>query len=149
MTEAQKPSMEYAIQRIYVKDLSFESPGAPDLFRKQWQPEIALDVHTHHNKLDKLEDGVYEIVLTVTVTAKAEQKTAFIIEVKQAGIFTAKNFPEPNLNHYLNSFCPQVLFPYAREVISDVVTRGSFPQLLLAPINFDQLYRDHLEKQKT
>lgn len=146
-TQAQTgPTQEFGIQRVYVKDLSFEAPGSPAIFRTQWQPDVHLDLNTAHQKL---EDGVYEIVLTVTTTVKSAgtDNTVFLLEVKQAGIFTAKNFPQDHLSHLLNSYGPSVLFPYAREVISDVATRGSFPQLIIAPINFDMLYEQHLAKK--
>ena len=95
-----------------------------------------------------LEHDSYEVVLTVTVTAKGKEKTAFLVEVKQGGIFAIAGFPEDQTKPMLGAFCPNILFPYAREVISDVVSRGSFPQLLLAPINFDALYQQQLEATK-
>ncbi len=128
---------ELALQRIYVKDLSFEAPSTPEAFNEAWKPDINIELNMKHKAL---EEGVYEIVLTVTATAKAQEKVVFIAEVKQAGIFVARNFPKEHMDLLLNSYCPSMLFPYAREVISDLVTRGSFPQLVLAPIDFNALY---------
>ena len=136
---------QFSIQRIYVKDLSFEAPAAPEVFQKEWKPEMHLDIQTQVNDL---KNDLYEIVLTLTVTVKNEDNNAFLAEVKQAGIFLVKNFPEENMDHTLKAFCPSVLYPYAREVITDVVTRGSFPQLILAPINFEAFYAKHKEQQQ-
>jgi preprotein translocase subunit SecB len=143
MSEQQQP--EFSIQRIYVKDLSFEAPLTPDIFRKQWQPDMNMDIQTSSNLL---EADVYEVVLSVTVTVKSEQHTAFLAEVKYAGIFTLKNFNEAQLGPLTGSVCPSILYPYAREVISDVVQRASFPQLIIAPVNFDAIYAQQLEAQK-
>ncbi len=128
---------QFMIQRIYIKNLSFETVNTPACFQQQWEPELALDINTAHTQLDK---GIYEVVLSVTATVKNKQATAFLIEVQQAGIFTINGAPEPQLDHLLGSFCPSILFPYAREAITSEVLRGSFPQLVLAPINFDALY---------
>ncbi len=134
----------FEIQRIYTKDLSFESPNSPRVFlEKNWQPEMSIDLNITHNQLD--EPNTYEVVLVVTATAKIDDKVAFLAEIKQAGIFAISGFEEEQVNHMLGAFCPNVLFPYAREVVSDIVTRGSFPQLLLAPINFDALYQQQKE----
>ncbi|RUR21963.1 protein-export chaperone SecB [Legionella qingyii] len=137
---------QFMIQRIYVKDLSFETPNTPAVFQQQWEPELNLEINTSNTKL---EEGVYEVVLTVTTTVTNQKATAFLVEVKQAGIFTIQGAPANQLDHLLNSFCPNILFPYAREAITSQVIRGSFPQLVLAPINFDALYMQQLaEKQK-
>lgn len=135
----------FNIQRIYVKDLSFETPHAPEIFREEWKPEVNVDLQT---KTNRLEDSIFEIVLHLTVTVKMGERVAFLVEVHQAGIFTLKGFPEEQLAHALGSLCPNILYPYAREAISDLVIRGGFPQLLLAPVNFDALYMQHLEQQK-
>ncbi|MBI5447990.1 MAG: protein-export chaperone SecB [Gammaproteobacteria bacterium] len=144
-TETQKQP-EFAIQRIYIKDLSFEAPQSPEIFQKQWQPEVNLQLQTNTKSLG---DDTHEVELAVTVTATSEQKTAFLVEVKQAGIFTLKNFEEAPLKVMLGSVCPGILFPYVREVVSDIVTRGTFPQLYLTPINFEALYAQHLAEQQT
>ncbi len=143
--QQQQGGAEFAIQKIYTKDISFETPHSPDIFREQWQPQINVDLNT---KGTTLEEGVYEVVLALTVTAKLEEKTAFLVEIQQAGIFTIKGINETDLPVMLGSFCPNILFPYAREVISDLVTKGGFPQLLLAPVNFDALFAQHQEKMR-
>ena len=143
----QNNETQFMIQRIYVKDLSFETPNTPAVFQQQWEPQLNLEIHTNTNKL---EEGVFEVVLTVTATVTNQKATAFLVEVKQAGIFTIQGAPANQLDHLLNSFCPSILFPYAREAITTQVVNGSFPQLVLAPINFDALYTQQLaEKQKT
>ena|SRR3989338_5824756 len=128
---------EFLIQRIYVKDLSFETPHSPQIFAKEFQPEISMDINIKTNNLDK---DVYEIVLSITVTAKAQDKIAFLTEVQQAGIFTLKGFPQDQLKGLLGIFCPQMLYPYVREVITNLTTKGGFPPLYLQPINFEALY---------
>ncbi|MCH9689670.1 MAG: protein-export chaperone SecB [Gammaproteobacteria bacterium] len=132
-TEAQ-----FVIQRVYVKNLSFETNSTPAIFQEEWTPDLNLDLNTAHTVLD--DNGTFEVVLTVTATVKNKEKTAFLIEVQQAGIFTITGTEEAQLDHLLGSFCPSLLFPYAREAISTEVVRGSFPQLVLAPINFDAIY---------
>lgn len=137
---------QFMIQRIYVKDLSYETPNTPAVFQQQWEPELTLDLNTTSTQL---EEGVFEVILTVTATVANQKATAFLVEVKQAGIFTIQGAAANQLDHLLNSFCPSILFPYAREAITSQVIRGSFPQLVLAPINFDALYMQQLaEKQK-
>lgn len=132
----QQAQPQLALERIYVKDMSLEVPGA-DVFTKEWQPELDINLATNAEKLD---EDHYQVVLTVTVTAENAGAPAFIAEVHQGGIFLLKDIPEDQIGQILGAYCPNVLFPYAREVISDIVTRGSFPQLLLAPVNFDQAY---------
>ena len=136
---------QFMIQRVYVKDLSYETPNTPEVFQQQWEPELTLDLNTTHTQL---EQGVYEVVLSVTATVVNQKATAFLVEVKQAGIFTIQNAPANQLDHLINSFCPNILFPYAREAITSQVIRGSFPQLVLAPINFDALYMQKLAEQQ-
>lgn len=137
---------QFMIQRIYMKDLSFEAPNTPAIFQQQWEPELNLEINTSHTKL---EENIFEVVLTVTATVTNKKTTAFLVEVKQAGIFTIQGAEETQLGHLINSFCPSILFPYAREAITSQVVHGSFPQLVLAPINFDALYMQQLaEKQK-
>ncbi|WP_432460764.1 protein-export chaperone SecB [Agarivorans sp. QJM3NY_25] len=141
-TEA--PQVEFSIQRIYTKDISFETPNSPEVFQKEWKPEIKVDLDTSSNKLA---DNVFEVVLTLTVTANVEDKTAFLCEVHQGGIFTLGNMPEPQLAHAINAYCPNILFPYARETVSNLVNRGSFPQINLAPVNFDALFANYVQQQ--
>ena len=133
---------QLALERIYVKDMSLEVPGA-DVFTREWQPELDINLSSAAEKLD---DDHYQVILTVNVTANNGGETAFIVVVHQAGIFMLQNIPEEQLGAILGAYCPNVLFPYAREVVSDIVTRGSFPQLLLAPVNFDQAYQQTLEQ---
>ncbi len=136
---------QFMVQRVYIKDLSYETPNTPAVFQQQWEPELNLDLNTSHTQL---EPGVYEVVLSITATVVNQKATAFLVEVKQAGIFTIQNAPANQLDHLINSFCPNILFPYAREAITSQVIHGSFPQLVLAPINFDALYMQKLaEKQ--
>ena len=130
---------EFAIQRIYVKDLSVECPNSPSIFLEDWKPELHMDLNTDASHV--LGEGVREVVLTVTITVKVAEKTAFLVEVKQAGIFSLVGFPDDQLKPMLGSFCPNILYPYAREVVTDAVTRAGFPQLYLAPVNFDALYQ--------
>jgi len=146
-TEEQQNETQFMIQRIYVKDLSYETPNTPAVFQQKWEPELSLDLNTTSNEL---EEGVFEVILSVTATVSNQNATAFLVEVKQAGIFTIQGSPKNQLDHLLNSFCPNILFPYAREAITTQVINGSFPQLVLAPINFDALYMQQLEeKQKS
>lgn len=149
--EAAQASAQLVLQKIYVKDLSFESPRAAELFIKppsSINPEINMQLNTETKKLD---GDLYEITLNITLSAKLPDSdtTLYLVELKQAGLFTLINFPQKDLAAMANSFCPNILFPYAREAISNAVERGGFPQLLLAPINFDALYQQHLAKIKT
>ena len=140
MAEQQDNQQQFAIQRVYVKDLSFESPESPMIFTEDWKPEMNLDINTSSNLVV---DDNYEVVLKLLVTVKSGDKTAFIGEVKQAGIFTIQGFSEQDLKHTLGSFCPSILYPYAREVVTSAVMKGGFPQLVLAPVNFEALYQQH------
>lgn len=140
-----KQQAQFVIQRIYVKDSSFEAPNTPAVFQQEWQPELQLDITTQNTLLDP---GVYEVVITVTATVKNKGATAFLVEVRQAGIFTIQGAPAEQLDHLLGSFCPNILFPYAREFITAQVTHGSFPQLVLAPVNFDALYLQQMGEKK-
>ena len=142
-TNEQAPQQEFSIQRIYVKDLSFESPAAPQVFLQEWKPELSMDLNT---KTESLGSDNHEVVLTVSITVKMAEQTIFISEVQQAGIFTAKGFSKEELHPMLGSFCPSVLYPYARQVITNAVINGGFPQLYLAPVNFDAMYQQHLQQ---
>jgi preprotein translocase subunit SecB len=148
MTDQEKTDTKggqvFNIQKIYTKDISFEAPNSPKVFTETWEPSNNLDLNTMANPIA---DKTYEVVVSLTVTAKQGDSTAYLIEVHQAGIFTIDGFSESDLHAMLGSFCPNILFPYAREAVSDIVTRGGFPQLLLAPINFDALYEQHLQQQ--
>lgn len=125
---------------MYIKDLSFEAPHSPHAFLEEWYPELNMDIFTKANELD---DGDHEVVLTVTVTVTIKRNTIFLAEVQQGGIFRIKNFPSDEMRSMLGSFCPNILYPYAREAITNVVVRGGFPQVYLTPVNFDALFRQH------
>ena len=138
--EAAAAQPEFGIQRIYIKDFSFEAPKSPRVFLEEWQPELEMDIGT---KTEVLSEDMHEVVLTVTATVKMKTEVIFLVEVRQAGIFSIKNFPEEQLRPMLGSFCPNILYPYAREAVTDTVVKGGFPQLYLAPVNFDALYHQH------
>ncbi len=127
----------FNIQKIYLKDLSFEAPSSPAAFGKNWAPEANMEMNTSYEKLD---DTHYEVVLKMTITAKNQDDTAFIIEIKQAGIFAFQNIPADQMDPLLLAYCPNTLFPYARDIIATTVFRGNFPELNLSPVNFDALY---------
>lgn len=131
---------EFAIQRLYIKDLSFEAPYSPHIFLEEWNPELNMDLAT---KVNDLGENNHEVILIVTITVTMRKKTVFLVEVQHGGIFTIKNFPREEIRPILGSFCPNILYPYAREVITDVVVRGGFPQLYLSPVNFDDLFEQH------
>lgn len=141
---AQEAQQNFTIQRIFLKDVSFEAPNSPVMFQKDWEPDVNLDLDTQSRELGP---GVYEVVLRITVTVKNAEETAFLCEVQQGGIFTAENMDAGQLAHCLGAFCPNVLFPYARETISSLVIKGTFPQLNLAPVNFDALFMNYLQQQ--
>ncbi len=134
---------QFAIQKIYTKDISFETPNAPKVFTLKWEPALDLNLGTH---VEPLENSMYEVSLTITVTVKIADSTAYLVEVNQAGIFSVAGFSDQEMGPMLGSFCPNILFPYAREVVSDLVSKGGFPQLILAPVNFDALYMQHLQQ---
>ncbi|ERP91962.1 preprotein translocase subunit SecB [Marinobacter sp. ES-1] len=136
---------QFALQRIYVKDLSFESPNSPLVFQEQWKPQVNLDLNTAHNKLS---DNQYEVVLSLTVTAKVGEKVAYIVEIQQAGVFLVAGIEGAQLGQMLGAYCPNILFPYAREAIDATVNRGSFPALMLAPVNFDAIYAQALKRKQ-
>lgn len=136
---------QFAIQKIYVKDISFETPNTPEVFNREWKPEVNVEIDSRGRLLT---DDVHEIVLGVTVTAKFEDTVAFLVEAQQAGIFVIKNFPEADKAAMIGSYCPSLLFPYIREVVSELVVKGGFPQFLLQPVNFDALYQQHLSRVK-
>ena len=139
----QQAAPQFSIQRIYVKDISFETPNSPEIFTKEWKPDVKLDLD---NKSKKIEDGVYEVTLALTVTATVEGQTAFLCEVQQAGVFVLGNMPDNQMAHMLGAFCPNTLFAYAREAVSNLVNRGTFPALNLAPVNFDALFAQYVQQ---
>jgi len=143
--QAQTNQPEFAIQKIYVKDISFEAPNTPKIFTEEWRPHVELEFN---NNGVVVEPDIYEVTLNITVKAKLGDKVAFIVEVQQAGIFTIKNFPEKEIKPLLGSYCPNILFPYAREAVADIINRGGFIPLNLAPINFDALYQQYEQQQQ-
>ena len=135
----------FSIEKIYVKDLSLEVPNAPQIFLDREQPAVEVGLQSEANGLG---DGVFEVVLIVTVTAKQGEKTQFLVEAAQAGIFQIRNVPEQDLQPILAVACPNILFPYARETISDAISRAGFPPVILAPVNFESLYQQRLTEQQ-
>ena len=132
--ETQDTGPAFAVQRIYLKDLSFETPMGAAAFQKQWQPKVNQDLNTQSTKVA---DDVYEVALRLTITVTDGEETIYLIEVQQAGLFTIKGLEPQQLTHIINTTCPTMLFPYAREAIDNTLTKGSFPALMLPPINFD------------
>ena len=143
MSDAQNEPV-FSIEKLYVKDISLEIPNAPQVFLEREAPQVDIQLH-HESK--PVDEGVYQTVLTVTVTAKVKEKTVFLAEVGQAGIFVIRNLPEGDLEPVLGIACPNILYPYVREVISDVVTRAGFPPVVLSPVNFEALYQAQKEAQ--
>ena len=146
MSEQSHEEMVFQIQRIYTKDISFETPSAPNIFQQEWQPTVKLDLDTSSSELV---EHVYEVILRITVTASVADETAFLCEVQQAGIFSIDGVEKSQMAHCLGAYCPNILFPYARECITNLVSRGTFPQLNLAPVNFDALFMNYLQQQHT
>jgi len=136
---------QFALQRIYVKDLSFESPNSPTVFQEQWKPQVNLDLNTSHNKVS---DNQYEVVLSLTVTAKVGEKVAYIVEIQQGGVFLVQGIEGQQLGQMLGAYCPTILFPYAREAIDGIVSKGSFPALMVAPVNFAAIYAQALKRKQ-
>ena len=136
---------QFALKRIFLKDLSFELPMGAQAFTRQWAPQVNQDIGTEVKKVD---DEHYEVVLRLTITVAEGDDTAYLIEVQQAGIFMAQGFEPAQLAQLLNTQCPAILFPYARELIDSVSVRGSFPALMLPPINFDALFQQAVAEQR-
>lgn len=144
--QGQQAQQEFGLQKIYTKDISFEAPNTPEVFLGEWKPETNVQLNTQSRALK--DPGVYEVELTLTVTTRSQDKTAYLVEVKQSGIFLLRGIPEDQQGPLLSAYCPNILFPFAREAVSDLVTRGGFPQLLLAPVNFDALYAQRLRERQ-
>ncbi len=144
-TTQTEPTQVFQIKKIYTKDISFESPAAPAVFAEEFKPELDVDLNVNSQSLSQ---GVYHVSVMVTVTTKLQDKVAFLCEVEQAGIFAIDGFADNEVSYLLGVQCPATLFPYVREVVSDLVTRGGFPQLLLEPVNFEAMFANHME-QKT
>ncbi|MEH6812614.1 MAG: protein-export chaperone SecB [Motiliproteus sp.] len=143
--ENEQPQAHFSVQRLYLKDASYEAPGAPGIFAKDWKPEVNLDLNT---RTQKVNDNHYEVVLKLTATAKCAGETAFLVEIQQAGLFKVENIEGPNLQHTLGAFCPTILFPYAREAVDNLANKGSFPPLMLAPVNFEALFAEQMKQQQ-
>ena len=144
--QEQATDKQLAISKIYIKDSSFESPQSPGIFRSsEWKPQTNLNLRSTHTPVD---DNFHEVVLTLTVEAKEEDKSLFLVELQQAGIFEIAGYEGEELAAILGSFCPNILFPYAREVIASLIQRGGFPEFVLQPINFDALYLQAKQQQQ-
>lgn len=135
---------EFAVQRIFIKDFSLEVPKSPQIFLQAWDPQLDINLVIDTNTL---ETDLKEVVLTVTATVKLKDDIAFLAEIKQAGIFLMKHFPEDQVKPMLSIFCPNVLYPYASEAISSAVSKAGFPQLYLSPVNFEALYQQRQQEQ--
>ncbi len=141
---AAEANAQLSLQKVYIKDASFEVPGAPQIFQEQGQPQVQLNLS---QQVGTLADNVYEVVLTVTVTCKLAEKTAYLAEVQQAGVFGMSGFDPANREAVLATSCPNVLFPYARQIVSDLIQNGGFPPFLLQPINFESLYAEQMRRR--
>jgi len=143
MSQDDVAAAQFQIQKLYAKDVSFECPNAPKIFQEEGQADVKMSLA---QRVDSLGDNLHEVVLTVTVTATIDEKTAYLAEVAQAGIFMLSGFEEQAAHAVMNTMCPNTLFPYARRAISDLVADGGFPPLTLQPVNFDQLYAQRMQE---
>ena len=146
MSEAEQQAATFQIEKVYVKDLSLEIPNAPKVFLEQVQPQLEVRIDTGS---DAFAEGYYEVTVTATVTARLGERTLFLAEAVQAGIFAVRNVPAEELEPLLGIACPTVIFPYLRETISDLVVRGGFPPVLLAPLSFEALYLQRAQQQQS
>ena len=144
MSEQQPQQPSFQIEKIYVKDLSLEIPSGPQAFVQQAQPQLEVQINTAGGMFA---EGYYEVSVSATVTAKTGERTLFLAEAVQAGIFSVRNVPREEMDPLLNIGCPTILFPYLRETISDLITRGGFPPVLLSPVSFEALYMQRLQQQ--
>ena len=144
MSDAQNQPV-FSIEKVFVKDISLEIPNAPQVFLEREAPTV--DIQLHHNS-SQVDDGVYQTVLTVTVTAKVKDKTMFLVEVGQAGVFVIRNIPQGELDAVLGIACPNILFPYAREVVADTTVRAGFPPVVLNPVNFEAIFQQAVQQQQ-
>ena len=143
--QPQQPQASFQIEKVYVKDLSLEIPNAPQIFTEQVQPQLDVQMGT---EISNFAEGLYEVTVSATVTAKAGERTVFLAEAVQAGIFSVRNVPEEEMRPLLAIGCPNILFPYLRETISDIITRGGFPPVLLSPVSFEQIYLQRMQEQQ-
>ncbi|EPE37839.1 protein-export protein [Candidatus Photodesmus katoptron] len=145
LEDENQEQQNFSIKRIFLKDVSFEVPSSSQVFKKAWKPDVKLEIDAKSSELYK---STYEVLLRLTVVVTNAQETAFLCEIQQGGIFTVNNIKANKLAHCLGAFCPNILFPYARETISSLVIKGTFPQLNLDPVNFDALFINYLKKQE-
>lgn len=145
MSEQPQVPQHFEIQKVYLKDVSLETPNSPMIFTEQWHPQTEVRLETGATPLT---EDLFEVVLTVTVTSKIGERTAYLVEVQQGGLFTLRGFPEPQMGHMLHAFCPNLLFPFAREELASLIGKGGFPAVLLNPINFDGIYLQRLQQQE-
>jgi preprotein translocase subunit SecB len=136
---------QFSIQKVYVKDISFETPNSPEVFKMEWKPKV--DMHMT-NEATPIGEHLFDVVLSITLTVKLGEKVAYLVEINQAGVFFIKNIPDEVIERMLATVCANILFPFAREAVSDIVTRGGFPQLLLSPVNFDALYAQQQQSEQ-
>ena len=141
---AAPPQAQFTVEKIYLKDVSFEAPNAPAIFNEQGQPQLSMNLN---QKVARLEDGLFEVVLGVTLTCTLGDKTVYLAEVQQAGVFGLGGFDERTLDMMLGTYCPNVLFPYVRQAVSDLIVSGGFPAFYLQPINFEGLYAEGLRRR--
>ncbi len=144
-TSQERSGQQFQIAKVYLRDVSFEAPEAPAIFQSEWRPQIDVELGTASARMG---EGTFDVVLTITVTAKVNEKTAYLCEVRQGGVFRMEGFDETQLEHLLGAYCPAQLFPFAREAINDLVVKGGFPQLLLAPVNFEALYLQQRQREQ-
>ena len=145
MSQADANQKEVGLARIYLKDLSFESPASPAIFQNNWQPKVEADVLCQHKMIEK---DLFEVTLKLTLEGKSEDQVVFITEVEQGGLFSIKGLSPKEQDHALNVFCPTVLFPYARTNVDTVMTQGGMPALMLAPINFEGIYQQKIQQKQ-
>ena len=136
---------QFAIHKVYLQDVSVESPNCPDIFSEKWNPDVDVQITSSASDIG---DNNHNIAIGITVTVKSNDKTAYLVEVHQAGVFHINGVTEQQLHHMVYSYCPNILFPYAREAISDLIMRAGFPQMLIAPVNFDAMYMQRLKEQQ-
>jgi preprotein translocase subunit SecB len=134
---------QFNIQKVFMKDMSFETPNSPAIFTEEWKPDINLQLTSNATPMA---EGLFEVVLSLTVTAKLGEKTAYLAEIQQGGIFSLGGFDQPQMSHMLGAFCPNVLYPFAREAIADLIGKGGFPPVYVAPVNFDALYAQRMQE---
>jgi len=145
-TAAGSQGGQLRLERLYLKDASFESPRSPAVFGESWKPEFSLDINTRTNRLG---EERFEVVLSATLkAADADARTAYIVEVQQAGVFLLSNLPDERIQQVLGTLCPATLFPYLRETVDNLAVKGGFPAVHLAPVNFESLYAEAVRQQQ-